>query len=129
MKAAGPNNSRTSSDMLQKRRRSETAQWEARAPAFAALGDQTRLALVARLSSGQPYSISQLTRGSRLSRQAITKHLRVLERAGIVRSVRTGRESRFEFDPRPLADMQDYLTRVSQQWDQALSRLKAFVEK
>ena len=96
---------------------------------FAALGDQTRLALLARLSDGRPYSISRLTRGSRLTRQAITKHLRVLESVGIVHSVRHGRESLFEFDPRPIAEMKEFLEHVSAQWDQALARLKAFVEK
>ncbi|MGC2526277.1 MAG: metalloregulator ArsR/SmtB family transcription factor [Candidatus Acidiferrum sp.] len=95
---------------------------------FAALGDETRLKLVARLSGGQPHSISQLTRGSKLTRQAITKHLRVLETAGIVHSLRAGRESQFQFDPQPLQEMKDYLDFVSRQWDQALSRLKAFVE-
>ena len=95
---------------------------------FAALGDETRLALVARLCSGEPASISQLAVGSRLTRQAITKHLRVLERAGVVHSVRSGRESRFELDPRPLGDMQEYLGAVSRQWDEALTRLKTIVE-
>ena len=98
------------------------------APVFAALGDETRLALVAKLSHGQPYSISQLTAGSRLTRQAITKHLRVLESVGIVHSVRAGRESRFEFDPEPIEGIKEYLDFVSEQWDQALSRLKSFVE-
>jgi DNA-binding transcriptional ArsR family regulator len=96
---------------------------------FAALGDETRLALVAMLSSGQPRSISQLTEGSRLTRQAITKHLRVLANAGIVRSVRAGRESLYEFQPEPIAEMHEYLEFVSRQWDQALARLKAFVEE
>jgi DNA-binding transcriptional ArsR family regulator len=96
---------------------------------FAALGDQTRLALLARLSDGRPHSISRLTRGSRLTRQAITKHLRVLESVGIVHSVRQGRESLFEFDPRPIADMKEYLEHVSAQWDQTLARLKSFVEE
>jgi DNA-binding transcriptional ArsR family regulator len=105
------------------------ARRQARAPVFAALGDETRLLLVAKLCGGQPYSISQLTRGSRLTRQAITKHLRVLERVGVVRSVRAGRESRFQFDPRPIERMKQYLNFVSEQWDQALSRLKSFVEK
>jgi DNA-binding transcriptional ArsR family regulator len=100
-----------------------------RAPVFAALGDETRLTLVAKLSSGQPYSISQLTRGSRLTRQAITKHLRVLENVGIVRNTRSGRESRFQFDPQPIEGMKDYLDFVSRQWDQALARLKSFVEE
>jgi len=95
---------------------------------FAALGDETRLLLVRRLCGGEPRSISQLTLGSRLSRQAITKHLRVLERARIVRSVRAGRESLFQFSPEPLQELKDYLDFVSAQWDQALSRLKSFVE-
>jgi DNA-binding transcriptional ArsR family regulator len=99
-----------------------------RAPLFAALGDETRLLLVARLSGGPPCSITQLTAGSRLTRQAITKHLRVLETAGLVHSVRSGRESRFQFDPQPLNDIKQYLDFVSRQWDQALSRLKSFVE-
>lgn len=96
---------------------------------FAALGDRTRLTLVAKLCAGQSLSISELAAGSRLTRQAITKHLRVLERARIVRNVRAGRESRFEFDPRPIQGIQEYLSLVSEQWDQALSRLKAFVER
>jgi len=95
---------------------------------FAALGDTTRLSLVAKLCRGQPRSISQLTERSKLTRQAITKHLRVLESAGIVRSVHAGRESRFEFDVEPIAEVREYLDFVSEQWDQALSRLKAFVE-
>src|ERR1700693_965351 len=95
---------------------------------FAALGDETRLALVAKLCGRRPYSISQLTQGSKLTRQAITKHLRVLESAGIVHHVRTGRESLFEFDPQPMEGIKQYLDFVSEQWDQALSRLKSFVE-
>lgn len=95
---------------------------------FAALGDETRLALVVRLSDGKPHSIAHLTEGSRLTRQAITKHLRVLEGAGLVRSVRAGRESLFEFQPEPLEEMKRYLNQVSEQWDQALLRLKSFVE-
>jgi DNA-binding transcriptional ArsR family regulator len=95
---------------------------------FAALGDATRLSLVAKLCGRRPYSISQLTQGSKLTRQAITKHLRVLESAGIVRSVRTGRESRFKLDPQPIEGLKQYLDFVSEQWDQALSGLKSFVE-
>ena len=99
------------------------------APVFAALGDKTRLALVAQLSRGKPRSISHLTRGSKLTRQAITKHLRVLEGAGVVRSVRSGRESLFEFHPEPMDELKKYLDLVSEQWDHALSRLKSFVER
>lgn len=99
------------------------------APVFAALGDQTRLALVAQLCRGEPRSISQLTRGRRVSRQAITKHLRVLEDAGIVCSVRSGRKNLFEFHPGTMSDLRAYLDFVSHQWDQALSRLQSFVER
>ena len=104
------------------------ARRRAQAPVFAALGDATRLSLVAKLSRGRPCSISQLTKGSRLTRQAITKHLRVLEGAGILHSLRTGRESLFAFDPGPIEGAKQYLDLVSEQWDQALARLKAFVE-
>ena len=102
-----------------------------RAPAsvFAALGDQTRLSLVTRILGDQPRSISELTKGSRLSRQAITKHLRVLEQVGIVHSERRGRESLYEFDPLAIEEARQYLDLVSQQWDQSLARLKAFVER
>jgi DNA-binding transcriptional ArsR family regulator len=101
---------------------------QARAPVFAALGDATRLSLIAKLSGGQPRSISQLTQGSRLTRQAIAKHLRVLEKAALVHSVRTGRENRFAFRPEPIQELRKYLNAVSEQWDQALSRLKTLVE-
>ena len=98
------------------------------AAVFAALGDATRLSLIASLSGGEPHSIAQLTGGTNLTRQAITKHLRVLEDAGIVHSLRTGRESRFQFDPQPMNELREYLTRVSEQWDRVLARLKTFVE-
>ena len=106
-----------------------TAKRQAPVPVFAALGDETRLSLVAKLCRGQPRSIAQLTEGSRLTRQAITKHLRVLETAGVVHSVRSGRESLFAFDPGPIEEIKEYLDLVSEQWDQALSRLKSFVER
>ena len=99
------------------------------APVFAALGDATRLALISRLSDGQARSITQLTDGLSLTRQGVTKHLRILEQAGIVASERIGRESRFVFTPAPISDARTYLDRVSQQWDDALMRLKAFVEE
>jgi DNA-binding transcriptional ArsR family regulator len=104
------------------------AKRQAQAQVFAALGDATRLALVAQLCSGAVLSIAQLTDGSKLTRQAITKHLHVLENAEIVHSVRAGREIRFELDPKPLDEMKIYLERVSAEWDQALARLKSFVE-
>lgn len=98
------------------------------APVFAALGDRTRLELLAKLSGGSPCSIARLTEGSALTRQAITKHLRVLQRAGLVRGVRRGRENRFELAPGPLGDAGRALEAISRQWDDALARLKAFVE-
>lgn len=98
------------------------------ARAFAALGDETRLLLVRKLCNGRPHSISQLTEGSKLTRQAITKHLRVLEGVGIVHGVRTGRESLFQLDPEPIEGIKKYLDFVSEQWDRALGRLKSFVE-
>jgi DNA-binding transcriptional ArsR family regulator len=101
---------------------------EAQATVFAALGDQTRLALVVRLSGGQARSISALTTGSRLTRQAITKHLRVLEGAGMVRCSRAGRESLYELSPEPIDEIREYLDFVAQKWDHALNRLKQFVE-
>ena len=105
------------------------AKRKSQAHVFAALGDETRLALVTTLCNGQPYSIARLTEGSRLTRQAITKHLRVLEGVGLVRGVRAGRESLFELNPQPIREIRDYLTLVSEEWDQALARLKAFVEE
>ena len=114
--------------MSPKRRSTTAGTRQARAPVFAALGDETRLSLVAKLCAGRPHSISQLTRGSRLTRQAITKHLRVLESVGIVHCVRAGRESLFEFDRQPMEGIREYLDFVSEQWDRALFRLKSFVE-
>ena len=108
---------------------SAAAALRARASVFAALGDETRLGLLAKLTSGEPQSIVQLTSGTRLTRQAVTKHLRVLEDVGVVRSNRIGRESRFVLDPKPLVDAQTYLDHVSRQWDNALVRLKALVEE
>jgi DNA-binding transcriptional ArsR family regulator len=115
--------------MSRAQRNGGAAQRRAQAAVFAALGDETRLALVARLYGGQRRSIAELTEGSKLTRQAITKHLRVLERARIVHGVREGRESLFEFNPQPIVELKEYLEAVSVQWDEALSRLKAFVEE
>jgi DNA-binding transcriptional ArsR family regulator len=98
-------------------------------PIFAALGDATRLSLLERLSGGQPLSISALSEGADMTRQAVTKHLRVLEEAGLVASSRVGRESRYAFRPGPVAEARAYLDEVARQWDGALGRLKAFVEK
>src|SRR5580692_7309516 len=87
---------------------------------FAALGDETRLRLVSRLCDGGPMSIRRLTEGSKVTRQAITKHLRVLEGSGLVHSRREGRESVWQLNQRRLEDARRYLARISQQWDDAL---------
>jgi DNA-binding transcriptional ArsR family regulator len=100
-----------------------------RASVFAALGDETRLGLLAKLTNGEPLSIVRLAAGTKLTRQAVTKHLRVLEDVGVVFSVKAGRESRFALDPRPIVGAQEYLEHVSRQWDTALARLKALVEE
>lgn len=109
-------------------RRSAAAAARSGAAVFAALGDETRLQLIGRLAAGSPQSISRLTATTRLTRQAVTKHLRVLEGAGMVRATRSGRESLFTLDPKPIDDACAYLTQVSRHWDDALARLRAMVE-
>jgi DNA-binding transcriptional ArsR family regulator len=99
------------------------------APVFAALGDETRLRLVARLSSGGPMSITRLTAGFPVTRQAITKHLRVMEQAGLVHSTQRGRESVWELEEKRLAEARRHLQTISAQWDETLGKLKAFVER
>lgn len=98
------------------------------APVFAALGDETRLALLTRLSDGQSRSIAGLSANAAITRQAVTKHLRVLEKAGLVSRCQVGRESRYGLRPQPIPDLQSYLSQVSAQWDVTLGRLRAFVE-
>jgi DNA-binding transcriptional ArsR family regulator len=98
------------------------------APIFAALGDRTRLALLGKLADGQARSISALSLDTALTRQAITKHLHVLQDAGLVASLRVGRESRFAARRETLDEARAYLEGVSRQWDDTLGRLKAFVE-
>jgi DNA-binding transcriptional ArsR family regulator len=95
---------------------------------FAALGDETRLRLVARLSTDGPLSIAGLTQGGSVTRQAVTKHLKVLENVGLACSSRLGRESLWELEAEPLAAARQCLDGISAQWDAALSRLKRFVE-
>jgi DNA-binding transcriptional ArsR family regulator len=98
------------------------------APVFAALGDQTRLNIVVRLCSRGPQSIVDLTQGTNVSRQAITKHLLALAQAGLVRSTREGRERIWEVRTKRLADARQYLDQIAAQWDVALKRLRAAVE-
>jgi len=98
-------------------------------PVFAALGDRTRLALVMRLRGGETLSISRLASATHLTRQAVTKHLQVLESAGLVSSSRAGRESRYALRADRIAAARAFLDDVSAQWDEALAGLKAFVER
>ena len=96
---------------------------------FSALGDGTRLELVARLSHHGDRSISELKSGLKMTRQAVTKHLRVLEEAKVVTRRRIGRESRFAIEKDTLESAQDYLARASAQWDEVIGRIKASVEE
>ena len=95
---------------------------------FGALGDETRLRLLARLSSGGPASIARLSARAHVTRQAITKHLEILAQAGLVRDAWRGRERVWRLEQRRLADARAYLDFVSRQWDDALDRLKRYVE-
>jgi len=99
------------------------------APVFTALGDPVRLALVSRLSGEGPLSIAQLTESTRVTRQAVTRHLDVLADAGLVRGVKLGRERIWELDPRGLDQTRKVLDQISKRWDEALDRLKRYVEE
>jgi DNA-binding transcriptional ArsR family regulator len=98
------------------------------APIFAALGDEMRLRLVGTLCLGGAMSIAQLTAGTDITRQAITKHLAVLSAAGLVRDVKVGRERLWEFEPARLEAARRSLESISRQWDHALGKLKLAVE-
>ena len=98
------------------------------APVFAALGDDTRLRLVARLCNEGPTSIAELTRGTGVTRQAVTKHLAVLSGAGLVRDTRQGRERVWEIEPHRLVMARRFLDKMSEQWDERMVRLKTLVE-
>jgi DNA-binding transcriptional ArsR family regulator len=108
---------------LPQRRRAATT-----APVFAALGDENRLRLLARLGGGGPMSISRLTAGLGITRQGVTKHLRVLAGAGLVRGARRGKESVWQLDPSRLEEARRSLDLISRQWDESLGKLKLFVE-
>jgi DNA-binding transcriptional ArsR family regulator len=98
------------------------------APIFAALGDATRLKLVARLCDAGPLATARLAEGASISRQAVSKHLEALQSAGVVRSGRAGRERIWRLETRRLAEIHSYLVQISSQWDAALLRLRAAVE-
>ena len=111
------------------RKSSEEAKWAEAAPLFAALGDATRLKVVARLCVDGPLSIARLSDGAAVTRQAITKHLHALADAGLVRDHRQGRERIWELEPRRLEMAHRCLDQISEQWDAAIGRSKAFVEE
>lgn len=99
------------------------------AAVFAALGDATRLGLVVKLAGGGPMSIARLTEGTNVTRQAVAKHLRVLEIAGLAHGTRSGRDRVWEIDRNRLEDARQWLREIESQWDEALARLKKFVEE
>ena len=99
------------------------------APVFAALGDPTRLRLVGVLCASGAMSIAQLTAGTAITRQAVTRHLDVLAGAGLVRDVRQGRERLWQFEPNRLDEARRSLEAIARQWDHALQRLRAAVER
>lgn len=103
--------------------------WQKSAPVFAALGDTTRLKLLGALCAGGALSIAQLTAGTAITRQAVTKHLQVLADAGLVRDNWQGRERLWELEPSRLDEARRSLDAIAAQWDQALARLKNFVER
>jgi len=99
------------------------------APIFAALGDETRLRLIAVLCAGEAMSIAQLTSGTAITRQAVTKHLHVLAEAGLAHDIKVGRERLWEFEPTQLEEARHSLDMIAQQWDHALNKLKMAVER
>lgn len=107
----------------------EPPRLEGHAPLFAALGDATRLRLVSRLCRDGPLSITRLTASSDVTRQAISKHLRMMAEAGLVRGTRLGRESVWQLEPRRLDEARRYLELISEGWDAALGRLRKLVEE
>ena len=98
-------------------------------PVFAALGDATRLGLLRRLSAEGPLSITHLSEGTGVTRQAITRHLHALGSAGLVRDTRRGRDRIYELDLKRLEIARRYLDHIAERWDEAADRLKAFVEQ
>lgn len=129
MSDAGWSEQTKNNERPSRRREGTPAETQAYARVFAALGDGTRLQLLQRLSLGEPRSITQLAEESHLTRQAITKHLRVLENVGLISEERRGRETLFTFAPGRLERARQYLESVSIQWDEAVDRLNALVER
>jgi DNA-binding transcriptional ArsR family regulator len=101
---------------------------EALAGIFAALGDPTRLKLVAVLCAGGAFSIAQLTANTDISRQGVTKHLQVLAQAGVVRDIKLGRERHWQLEPARIDEARRSLEAIGREWEVALGKLKAFAE-
>lgn len=101
---------------------------ETLAGVFAALGDPTRLKLVALLCAGGAFSIAQLTASTEISRQGVTKHLQVLADAGVVRDLKQGRERLWQLDPGQIEEAKRTLEVIGREWDVALGKLKLFAE-
>jgi DNA-binding transcriptional ArsR family regulator len=99
------------------------------AAVFAALGDPTRLSLVQRLSTEGPLSITRLTEGAGVTRQAVTRHMDVLQLAGLAASERDGRERVWTVEPENLQRARRSLEEISAQWDDALERFRKYVEE
>lgn len=93
---------------------------------FAALGEPVRLHLLTKIRDGQ--SITQLASDLPITRQAVTRHLRVLEDADLIKAERVGRETRFHVRPGRLIEAKGWLDDVMRQWDSTLGRLKDFAE-
>jgi DNA-binding transcriptional ArsR family regulator len=110
------------------RRTSQTMLGPELAPVFFALGDKTRLRLIAALCAGGMFSIAQLTANTQITRQAVTKHLQILAEAGLVKDLKIGRERLWQFDPTQTEAARRSLEIVGHHWEQTLSKLKAFVE-
>lgn len=110
------------------RRPASTSAFAEAAPLFAALGDATRLRIVSRLCASGPLSIVRLTEATDVSRQAVAKHLHALEQAGLVHSDRSGRERIWGLQSKRLEEMRRYLELISAQWDDAIERLRTYVE-
>ena len=98
------------------------------APILAALGDESRLQIIIKLCKGGPLSVTKLAEDADISRQAVAKHMQALHDAGLVRSERHGKERIWQLEPKRLEEVRRYLARISKQWDNALTRLKSFVE-
>ena len=114
---------------MSRRRSAAVARFREAAPVFAALGEATRLTLVAKLCTEGPLSIARLSEGTGVTRQAITKHLHTLAHAGVLRGTRSGRERIWEVETRRLEKARRCLDQISDQWDAAIARLQAFVEE